>query len=148
MSQGQSKVLQIYADAIASTSTNDNELTEKIKLEEVRNREFMAEYERYKTNKRLLGVIQLTPDAYPLMLELFAACKSHLMSLQVEIIQRQQYQISFSYLGRSWRIVFLHEGKLRLNEVHLAICHDEPNPTPFAVIGGFRVPQSWGSFLE
>ncbi|MFZ6688475.1 hypothetical protein ACO0K0_12080 [Undibacterium sp. SXout11W] len=146
MSQDQSKVLQNCYATTASTSTNDHELTEKIKSEEVRNCKFMAEYERYKINKRLLGVIQLTPDAYPLMHELFAACKSHLMTLTPEDMHRQQYQIRFSYLGRSWLILFLHEGKLRLNEVHLSICHDEPNPTPFAVIGGFRVPQSWADY--
>jgi hypothetical protein len=92
---------------------------------------------RYKTNKKIYPELQMTPDAYPLMLELFEACKNRLRKLPFAEIQRQRFRIAFSYFG-SWLIVRLYQGDLRRNELHLAICLDEPNPSPDAVIGGFE----------
>jgi hypothetical protein len=70
----------------------------------------MAEYDRYKTNKKIYPELQMTPDAYPLMLELFEACKKHLRGLPFAEIQRQRFRIAFSYFGRSWLIVRLYRG--------------------------------------
>jgi hypothetical protein len=52
----------------------------------------MAEYDRYKTNKKIYPELQMTPDAYPLMLELFEACKKHLRGLPLDEIQRQRFR--------------------------------------------------------
>jgi len=124
-------------------TTPADALAAKINAEDKQHYEFMAEYDRYKINKRTYNELAITSDAYPLMLELFEACKSRLRDSSSDYIERQRYEITFSYFGRSWRIGFLHQGRLRHNEVHLAICHDEPNPSPFAVIGGFRMPEHW-----
>lgn len=125
--------------------TAPDKLTAQINAENKQHDEFMDEYERYKTNKKIYPELQMTPDAYPLMLELFEACKNRLRKLPFAEIQRQRFRIAFSYFGRSWLIVRLYQGDLRRNELHLAICLDEPNPSPDAVIGGFRMPEHWGA---
>lgn len=123
--------------------TAPDKIAAKINAEDKQRRNFMAEYDRYKINKKAYPELQLTPDAYPLMLELFEACKKHLRGLTLDEIQRQQDKVSFRYFGRSL-LICLCGGDYKLpNQVYLAICFDESNPSPFAVIGGFKLPEHW-----
>lgn len=123
--------------------TTADTIAAKINAENKQHYEFMAEYERYKINKKIYPELQLTPDTYPLILELFEACKNRLRELPFAEIQRQRFHIAFSYFGRSW-LICLRGGDCWLRgQIHLAICFDEPNPPPIAVIGGFRIPEHW-----
>lgn len=125
--------------------TAPDKIAAKINAEDKQRRNFMAEYDRYEINKKAYPKLQLTHDAYPLMLELFEACKKYLLGLTLDEIQRQQDKVSFRYFGRSL-LICLRGGDCKLpNQVHLAICFDEPNPSPIAVIGGFRIPEHWGA---
>lgn len=127
---------------VIATTTADT-LAAKIDAENKQHCSFMKEYDRYTINKKVYPELQLTPDAYPLMLELFEACKKHLRGLTLDEIQRQQDKVSFRYFGRSL-LICLCGGDCKLpNQVYLAICLDEPNPLPFAVIGGFKMPEHW-----
>lgn len=123
--------------------TAPDKIAAQINAEDKQRSNFMNECDRYKINKKIYPEFQLTPDAYPLMLELFEACKKYLRGLTLDEIRRQQDKVSFRYFGRSLLICLRGEGYWLPNQVYLAICFDEPNPSPIAVIGGFRMPKHW-----
>jgi hypothetical protein len=113
-----------------------------ILISDARNRAFAKEYERFKQNQNRFKALMVTPDAYPLMFELFEAIKQHFYTLTDQEISDSNFVVKYSFFGRTWTTKFLFSGFMGRTETYLSIGHPEPVHVAMAVIS-FNIPDHW-----